>query len=66
MSQCLEVGQSVWVCCFSLAARFLLADEFVSLFSISVAEVEFRDFVSILSVVKPSQVTDTSNGIVTR
>ena len=33
---------------------------------ISVAEVEFRDFVSILSVVKPSQVTDTSNEIVTR
>ena len=33
---------------------------------ISVAEVEFRDFVSILSVVKPSQVIDPWNEIVTR
>ena len=47
-----------------------VASLFLSVFPlsvrISVAEVEFRDFVSILSVVKPSQVTDTSNEIVTR
>ena len=74
IGQCLEVGQSLWVCSFSLAARFLFASFvlpralllLISALRISVAEVEFRDFVSIMSVVKPSQVTDTSNEIVTR
>ena len=38
----------------------------ISALRISVAEVKFRDFVSILSVVKPSQVIDPWNEIVTR
>ena len=51
---------------FSLSRVVFLFSTPASSLRISVAEVEFRDFVSILSVVKPSQVTDTSNEIVTR
>ena len=73
-----EVDQSVWLSSLlglCLSATFIpLAFHFRIFFflmvflslRISVAEVEFRDFVSILSVVKPSQVIDAWNEIVTR
>ena len=60
-------AQSLKCLCCGLVSQLIISSccPLVSI-SISVAEVEFRDFVSILSVVKPSQATDTSNEIVTR
>ena len=62
------------VCCGCLLSQLVstsvsrigISSVFFLISRISVAEVEFRDIVSILSVVKPSRVTDTSNEIETR